>query len=53
MPVGPGIGATHAVCAVMSPRRAAGRLLIMTVADPLLMMPGPPGTQVGNIHMTV
>src|SRR5262245_25159592 len=44
-PVGLGIGATQAVCAVMSLTRAAGKPPIMTVFDPMLIIPGPPGTQ--------
>ena len=31
----------------MSPTRAAASLLIVTVAEPLPMMPGPPGMQTG------
>ena len=40
----------HAACVVVSFSRAAGSLLIITVADPLAMMPGPPGTQEGSKH---
>ena len=32
----------------MSPTRAAGSPQIITVADPLPMTPGPPGTQLGS-----
>jgi hypothetical protein len=44
-PVGDGIGATQALCAVMSPARAAGMFEIITELDPLAIIPGPPGTQ--------
>jgi len=50
MPVGAGIGATHEEWAVMSATRAAGRLLIITVAEPFEIMPGPPGVQPGSEH---
>ena len=50
MPTGDGIGATHDECAVMSLRRAAGRLPIITVDEPIAIMPGPPGTQPGSMH---
>lgn len=49
-PVGLGIGATHAVWLVMSPIRAASRLLIFTVADPFAIIPGPPGAHPGSMH---
>lgn len=52
LPTGLGIGATHAACAVRSLTRAAGLLLINTVAEPLEMMPGPPGTQLGKLQVT-
>lgn len=45
LPVGLGIGATQLGCVVMSPSRAAGRLPISTVVEPLAIMPGPAGTQ--------
>ena len=47
-PVGDGIGATQAGCAVMSPTRAAGRFEMSTVMEPLAIMPGPAGTQGGG-----
>ena len=47
-PVGIGIGATQLAWAVMSPMRAAGMLQIMTVAEPLEIIPGPAGTQGGG-----
>ena len=50
LPVGLGIGATQLANATMSPERAAGRKLIITEAEPLATMPGPPGTQVGMEH---
>ena len=45
LPVGLGIGATQLGCAVMSPSRAAGRPPMMTVVEPMAIMPGPAGTQ--------
>src|SRR6266568_7038084 len=48
LPVGLGMGATHAECIVISLTRAAGMLPIKTVADPLAIIPGPPGTQPGS-----
>ena len=53
MPVGLGIGATQVGCEVISPTRAAGRPPIMTVADPIATIPGPPGTQEANTQGTV
>ena len=50
VPVGPGMGPTQRACSVVSPTRAAGRSLIITVAEPLPMMPGPPGTQEGMLQ---
>src|SRR3954463_696625 len=50
LPVGEGMGATQEAKATMSPARAAGRLPISTVADPLEITPGPPGTQLGSMH---
>src|SRR4051812_50176544 len=47
VPCGIGIGPTQAANVTMSPARAAGRLPIITVADPFEMRPGPPGTQLG------
>jgi hypothetical protein len=47
-PIGLGIGATHEECSVWSPTRAAGRLLISTVVEPIMIMPGPAGTQPGS-----
>ncbi len=49
-PVGIGTGATHDEWLVMSPIRAASRLLIFTVADPLAIIPGPPGAHPGSVH---
>lgn len=49
-PVGDGIGATHEAWAVSSPARAAASFMIVTVAEPLEIMPGPPGAQVGSEH---
>jgi hypothetical protein len=49
-PIGLGIGATHDECRVWSPTRAAGRLLISTVVEPIMIMPGPAGTQPGSKH---
>jgi hypothetical protein len=37
----------------MSPWRAAGSMLIITVPDPLAITPGPFGTQVGNVQIAV
>jgi hypothetical protein len=37
----------------MSPTRAAGSPPIITVADPLPIMPGPPGTHPGNVQGAV
>jgi hypothetical protein len=45
VPFGPGMGATQLECMVMSPTLAAGIPPIMTVAEPLITVPGPPGTQ--------
>ena len=52
-PVGPGMGATHATWDVKSPTRAAGIFPISTVAEPLAIIPGPPGTQPGRRHGVV
>ncbi len=51
--MGLGIGATQEAWAVISPTRAAGRLLISTVAEPFMMMPGPAGTQGTNVQILV
>lgn len=48
MPVGEGIGATQDACMVMSPTRAAGILPMRTVAEAIIIIPGPPGTHPGN-----
>lgn len=48
MPTGEGIGATQAGWAVMSLARPAGSLPIVTVIEPIAIMPGPAGTQLGN-----
>ncbi len=53
MPVGLGIGATQPAWLVMSFMRAAGLLLIITVAEPLLIIPGPAGVQPGNMQGAV
>jgi len=52
-PVGLGIGATQAAWAVRSLTLAAGRPPIMTFADPITTVPGPPGTQPGSVHGVV
>lgn len=52
LPVGEGIGATQLACAVMSLTRAAGSLPIITVMEPRVIIPGPPGTQPGSMHGT-
>lgn len=43
-PIGAGIGATQALCIVMSDTRAAGILPIKVVKEPIMITPGPPGT---------
>ena len=50
LPVGLGIGATHDEKATMSPTRAAGLLPIITVAEPMATVPGPPGMHGGIVH---
>jgi hypothetical protein len=50
LPVGEGMGATQAGCDVTSLARAAANIPIITVADPLAIMPGPFGVQVGNLQ---
>jgi hypothetical protein len=37
----------------MSPTLAAGKLPIITVADAFMIIPGPPGTQLGSEHGAV
>ena len=49
-PLGPGIGATQLECRVGSLIRAAGMLAMSTVGQPMMIMPGPPGTQPGSMH---
>ena len=53
MPVGAGIGATQLACTEMSPILAAGKLPINTVMEATLIIPGPPGMQVGNMQGAV
>ena len=53
LPVGLGIGATQPVHETMSPTRAAGRPLMITVELPLATMPGPLGTHGGIVHTLV
>lgn len=48
--MGEGIGAAQAEWAVLSPARAAGMLAIITVAEPLAIMPGPPGAQPASMQ---
>lgn len=50
LPVGMGIGATQDTCDVMSPMRAAGMKPMSTLVEPIAIMPGPAGTQPGNMH---
>ncbi len=45
LPEGDGIGAMHPACSVSSPARAAGRRAITVVVDPVMITPGPFGTQ--------
>ena len=49
-PTGAGIGATHDMCAVMSFTRAAGIFPIITVVEPIAIIPGPAGTHDGSMH---
>jgi hypothetical protein len=49
-PVGEGIGAEQAGWAVVSLTLAAGSPLINTDNDPLITIPGPPGTQAAKAH---
>ena len=53
VPVGAGMGATQPGWEVMSPTRAAGMFSINTVAEPLAIIPGPLGTQPGNMQGAV
>jgi hypothetical protein len=50
LPTGAGIGAMHAACEVMSLTRAAGRPPMITFVDPIVITPGPLGTQDGSVH---
>jgi hypothetical protein len=50
LPTGLGIGAAQAGCADISFTLAAGIICIFTVIDPFDIIPGPPGTQPGNIQ---
>lgn len=50
LPTGLGMGATQTVCVVLSPTRAAGMPPMITVAEPMAIMPGPPGTQPIKVH---
>ena len=51
--MGPGIGATQLLCVVISAILAAGMPPMITVAEPNEIIPGPAGTQPGNMHGTV
>ena len=53
LPTGLGIGPTQAGWFVISFSLAAGSPPIITVPDPLAIMPGPPGTHVGRVHGAV
>ncbi len=53
LPTGEGMGATQDECVVISFTLAAGKPPIMTVVDPIVTMPGPPGTQPGKRHGVV
>jgi len=53
LPVGLGMGATHDVCTVISPTRAAGIFSMSTVEEPSPITPGPAGIQPGNVHGVV
>lgn len=50
LPVGLGMGATQLGKFTKSPRRAAGRKLIITEDEPFATIPGAPGTQVGIVQ---
>lgn len=49
-PTGLGIGPTQTGWLVMSFSLAAGKPPIITVLEPLEIIPGPPGTQPGSMH---
>jgi len=49
-PTGEGIGATQDGWLVISPTRAAGSLPTITVADALVIIPGPAGTHGINVQ---
>lgn len=53
LPIGLGIGATHVGHDTISPWRAAGFPLIITLIEPIATMPGPPGTHGANVQGTV
>lgn len=53
LPKGDGIGATQDKWAVISFALAAGIPPIRTVVDPIAIIPGPPGTQLGSEHGAV
>ncbi len=53
LPVGLGIGATQVGHCTMSPWRAAGLPLIITVPEPMATKPGPAGTHGAKVHGTV
>ena len=53
MPVGLGIGATQVGHCTISPWRAAGLPLIITVPEPMATKPGPAGTHVFKLHGSV
>jgi hypothetical protein len=53
VPVGPGIGPTHAANETMSPTRAAGFFSTSTFGEPCVIVPGPPGTQLGIMQAWV
>lgn len=50
LPVGQGIGPTQVAKLTRSPSRAAILPPVNTVADPIAMMPGPPGIQLGIVQ---
>src|SRR5690606_22922976 len=50
LPVGAGMGATQPGCEVRSFSRAAGRPQWNTPVEPMAMIPGPFGTQLGSLH---
>ncbi len=53
LPTGLGIGATQLAWAVKSLTLAAGKPPINTFPDPLAIIPGPAGTQPGNMQGSV